>query len=49
MEDNFSTDGEVGGGGNGSSDNATDGEGWGATGATGRDGERQMKLRSLAR
>ena len=30
MEDNFSTDGEVGGGGNGSGDNATDGEGWGA-------------------
>ena len=43
VEDNFSTDGGVG---DGSGGNTSDGERWGATGS---DGERQMRLRSLAR
>ena len=50
VEDSCSTDGV--GVGDGSGGNASDGErgwGWGAVGSMGGGGERQMKLRSLAR
>ena len=47
MEDNFSTDGGVRGGGS-SGSNASDGGGDGS-GGNASDGERQMKLHSLTR